>query len=269
MIRLVQSLIFIAILNISGNCYGQSNYIIAGDSVSMDITTLEPPFVFYAVYDQLFYFIDIDNDNIDDFELRFSDSGGPTYYETFTLIKGLGTYEVAFDTNTISMVKGVMQGDTINNSLTFLPGFLTIITKAAWPDEEAWNVIMDGGPYIPIIRNDGGVQTFGWIKIEIPDDYIIIYSYAIEITTSLLEYENSSFNMHPNPTNNFITITANETVRAKKVRVYSITGQIISEKAMPEHILHLELSELQSGIYLLEVETEDGFRGVKQLIIEH
>ena len=272
--RLVQVLIFIAVLNISGSCLSQSDFIIAGDSEGMFITTVDPPF-WLCCSDLQFYYIDIDNDNIDDFELKSEDEGSPSYNFREIEIKGLGTYKVAYDTTLSTegdgprdMAKGVMQGDTINNSLTFLPGALTIFTRGFSPNIEGWLYKMDGGPYIPIILNDGDVHTYGWIEIEIWYSNIYIYSYSIESTTSLKEFKSSSFKLYPNPAKDLITISVNETVQVKKVRVYSVTGQIISEKEMPENNLQLEVSDLQSGMYLLEVETEDGFREVKRLIIE-
>lgn len=279
MIRLVQVLIFIAILNISGNCFGQSDFIIAGDSVGMLITTLGPYVLGDDEYDgEFFYYIDVDNDNNDDFRLRFEEYSGPSYLYLTIDIKGLNTNKVAYDTTInhpyggpFPMAEGVMQGDTIDNSITFLPIDLTIKDYWSDPNDDYWSIQMSGGDFIPVCLNDGGdVCTYGWIKIGyISGSYISIESFAIEIVTSLQEFENISFKVYPNPAIDLITVSVNETVQVKKVRVYSVSGQIIIEKEMPEHNLQFDVSELQSGMYLLEFETDDGFKEVKRLIIEH
>ncbi len=76
------------------------------------------------------------------------------------------------------------------------------------------------------------------------------------------------FNVFPNPANDKITISIDQNKTIDKVRIYDITSVLIFENPIFESEMEIELSALSPGMYLLEVETEDGFREVKRLIVE-
>jgi hypothetical protein len=83
------------------------------------------------------------------------------------------------------------------------------------------------------------------------------------------EIEGFVFDLIPNPATDMVTIFVNTTGgAAAKVRILSMTGQLMSTDVMPSTQngnLTLPVSNLASGMYLVEV-TVDGQKMVKQLI---
>jgi len=79
--------------------------------------------------------------------------------------------------------------------------------------------------------------------------------------------------VYPNPASETVNISVSENVSVSKVRVYNVTGlMVINQSPQPPSPrgsqITLDVSRLVSGMYLLEVETGDGFREMKRLVIE-
>jgi len=106
-------------------------------------------------------------------------------------------------------------------------------------------------------QNDSVVYTFdGWEE-------------ECDFTISVKEYrtDNFEFTIFPNPSSEKITISVPGQNKHNWVRIYNTSGQLLIEKPMITNTMQLDLSELANGMYLLEAETEDGFRQVKQFSI--
>ena len=71
----------------------------------------------------------------------------------------------------------------------------------------------------------------------------------------------SNFSVHPNPATTIFTVTTEEAVR--KVRVYNLHGQRMIETKETQ----VDISTLSSGVYLIEVTTEDYKVGIKRLVV--
>lgn len=72
----------------------------------------------------------------------------------------------------------------------------------------------------------------------------------------------------PNPASDKVIISVRESAKVTKVRVYEVTGVLVFEFPNKADKLELDISRLNSGLYLLEVETEDGLLEVKRLVVE-
>jgi hypothetical protein len=79
---------------------------------------------------------------------------------------------------------------------------------------------------------------------------------------------NSKIHLYPNPTDGGVNIVLDGNAEIKKLRVYSATGKLLIEKMVSGNPLFLNLNELSKGMYLMEIETQDGIKAVKQLIVE-
>jgi len=84
---------------------------------------------------------------------------------------------------------------------------------------------------------------------------------------------NLGLQVYPNPASETVNVSVSENVRVSKVRVYNVAGiAVFNQSPQPPSprgsSILLDLSGLDSGMYLLEVETVDGFREVKRLLIE-
>ncbi|NEN24016.1 T9SS type A sorting domain-containing protein [Cryomorpha ignava] len=71
--------------------------------------------------------------------------------------------------------------------------------------------------------------------------------------------------IYPNPANDFVVIQADTNLRFN-VSVYDISGRMLSEKWLSPNS-RLDISTLQSGVYILMLEDENGRRGSKKLIV--
>ena len=56
--------------------------------------------------------------------------------------------------------------------------------------------------------------------------------------------------MYPNPVKDYLTI---ESANAAVVKIYSVSGQMLSEQNISEGINTIDLSNLNAGIYFISV----------------
>lgn len=88
-------------------------------------------------------------------------------------------------------------------------------------------------------------------------------------TAGVGEFENNnSFSIYPNPSvNKNVTVALNSTIENANVSVYSITGAKVFETSLTSNNQELNLSSLNSGIYLVRVEAGK-YTEVKRLVIQ-
>ncbi|WCO01686.1 T9SS type A sorting domain-containing protein [Psychroserpens ponticola] len=80
---------------------------------------------------------------------------------------------------------------------------------------------------------------------------------------SIDEFQNSMFQLYPNPTKNQFTIQLNNTSILKEINIYNTLGQVVltSENTV------IDTSTLASGSYIVEIQTTEG-KASKKLIID-
>ncbi len=71
------------------------------------------------------------------------------------------------------------------------------------------------------------------------------------------------FTMYPNPTNGFVTINSNTII--EKYTLYDLNGRILQSKMSKENVQTVDLTNLSSGVYLLEV-TAENRKSVQKII---
>lgn len=73
------------------------------------------------------------------------------------------------------------------------------------------------------------------------------------------EYLSNSFNLYPNPATTVVTITNNANKQLQQIRVYDVTGKLISSYTYNnETEIQLNVENLASGTYMLHLETVEG-----------
>lgn len=76
----------------------------------------------------------------------------------------------------------------------------------------------------------------------------------------------NSFHLYPNPATDFVTITANDTIKVNQIKVYDLTGKFIDQQDFKnEENIRLNVEKFASGTYLLHLQTDKGL-AVKKLI---
>jgi hypothetical protein len=78
----------------------------------------------------------------------------------------------------------------------------------------------------------------------------------------IAEYNATTFNLYPNPTNNSFFIDSR--VSIEKISIYDIFGKLI--KTYPSQIEY-DVSGLSAGMYIINIESENG-TAAQKLIIE-
>lgn len=71
-----------------------------------------------------------------------------------------------------------------------------------------------------------------------------------------------SFSIYPNPANDFIIINNTDWIKSKTI--YSITGQLVKKEANQNE--KIDISNLQQGLYLLEIETTNNQKVTKKIV---
>ena len=88
--------------------------------------------------------------------------------------------------------------------------------------------------------------------------------------TGIQEINNANLELsiYPNPASESVNLSVAESVKVAKVRVYEVSGRVVLEKRMLENRMALDIGDLSPGMYLIEVETKDGLREVKRMVIK-
>ncbi len=100
--------------------------------------------------------------------------------------------------------------------------------------------------------NDGNGEDSGHARV-----------YDLSALLSTDEFEVSQFKLYPNPAKGYFTIELNNSLELQKVNVYSNRGQFI--QSFQGQII--EVSNLTSGLYYVEIITNEG-KATKKLIIK-
>ena len=88
-----------------------------------------------------------------------------------------------------------------------------------------------------------------------------------DFSVSINENEEIKFNfeIYPNPVFDRLQLKGIENGSLKSISIYSISGKLLANLS-PREII--DVSTLTSGMYLLEIESVDGYRAVKRFVIE-
>ena len=80
------------------------------------------------------------------------------------------------------------------------------------------------------------------------------------------EITQSTFNLYPNPANDVLNISFQNTIiNEKQIRIFEGIGKICYQKNISSNSLRIDISDYTEGIYLFEV-IENGNRTTKKII---
>ncbi|MGC6430526.1 MAG: T9SS type A sorting domain-containing protein [Jejuia sp.] len=110
---------------------------------------------------------------------------------------------------------------------------------------------------IDIRKDQGGSDSFN------------VNAYQLRNVTNLSTEDNilGSFKMYPNPAKNRLNINLDQVLGNTKVSITSVTGQVIHSEAISKVNTEINISSLKSGLYLVQVES-DNASVTKKLIVE-
>lgn len=81
-------------------------------------------------------------------------------------------------------------------------------------------------------------------------------TYTYQGTANIEDFNNSIIiTIYPNPTSDYINIQTNSTI--KEVKIYDLNGRLKSEKTFNSENYNVDIRDLSSGFYLLQVYDEN------------
>lgn len=101
---------------------------------------------------------------------------------------------------------------------------------------------------------------------------IITNTFNTEFVAPLnnLDFNSGNFIVYPNPTNGLVQISLkNYSDTIQNVTIFDVLGKIVKKvEAVNSNQTNINVSELSSGIYMVEVATENNLKQVKKLVIK-
>ena len=113
------------------------------------------------------------------------------------------------------------------------------------------------------LSHDGSKLIAGAFTAGLNNSSGLARVYELDAVLSVGEQIFNRFSISPNPVNTQFVIQLENSVELKKVAIYNNLGQLV----LTSHESIIDTTELISGIYIVEIETNEG-RGSKKLIIE-
>ena len=131
-----------------------------------------------------------------------------------------------------------------------------------------WLAPMSGSPVkYNVYRNDALIGNTAQLVYDDEDLESGVYSYSVsavyedgesektipvtaQITVSIAENNEIAFVMYPNPAENYINI---ESAENAEVKIYSISGQMLSQQSISEGVNTIDISDLNAGMYFVRV----------------
>lgn len=107
-----------------------------------------------------------------------------------------------------------------------------------------------------------GFPIMGWCK----DAWT---SYSEDCSLGVSALEDLNFNLYPNPAKNKLFLTSKNTTENLKIKIFNIEGNLLGTQDVAfEKQTSINVSQLVSGIYFLNIEDENGNTTIKKFIKE-
>ncbi|MAB39186.1 MAG: hypothetical protein CL528_03935 [Aequorivita sp.] len=94
-----------------------------------------------------------------------------------------------------------------------------------------------------------------------------LVTYSEDCTAGLSDNKVATYSIHPNPAKNELFITAQNTTENLKIKIFNIEGKLLRAQSITlQDQKAIDVSQLLSGIYFLNIEDENGNTAVKKFI---
>ena len=220
------------------------------------------------------YPLDLNNDQTVDFVIASRDTVTPNATVRLTLAAPYGAgnavagenpagydYALALDIN--SMVDSTLNWIAATNTMAYN-------NNSANPYNENWNGVTD--KYLGLKFVVGANTHYGWARLDsyAIGDSIVVKDYAFNATpnggimtgdmgsVSLTETQVENLVKFINKSNNSVQVVLNGNLTNGVVSVVSSTGQVVSTDAITEKTFSVDMNNLSSGIYMVNVTFNEG-----------
>ncbi len=83
-----------------------------------------------------------------------------------------------------------------------------------------------------------------------------------DVGTGISTSEKLSIKLYPNPSDDFIMISATDNL-IKEYRIIDSSGSISKQESVYGSNIHTDITEFKKGLYIIMIETENGFQTMK------
>jgi hypothetical protein len=106
------------------------------------------------------------------------------------------------------------------------------------------------------------VDNYYKLTITNNDGDWLVYN---SILLSNPEFNENTVSLHPNPVQNILNIQ-NTAGNLSKVQIYDLNGRLLQNHVMQSNEVSLDVSGLQSGVYLVVLENETGHQISRKIV---
>lgn len=124
---------------------------------------------------------------------------------------------------------------------------------------------------IELLPGSGDIHEFGFVAFTLQGEDNFFENYKAKFDDIMVsavntlpklnihDLDSSKFNIFPNPANDIIKITNQENIEITEIIIYDLSGRIMQEnKFNNEKDIQVDVSNLNSGIYLFQIKTNVG-----------
>lgn len=177
------------------------------------------------------------------------------YTSTSLTFYGGQQYTAAYGTTYEVLVSTTSQTDISSFTSVALYGEADFVSTGAAPFTAADLKTVDLSAY------DGQQIYVAFMMAQDDGDNWFIDNVAVTGTLSNVDFESTNNNVFPNPTTGVVTIQHNETLES--VKVVGLLGNVVKSFSNTNTI---DLSDLNSGTYMLNIITESGKTTTRKIV---
>lgn len=174
------------------------------------------------------------------------------------LYEGTDVMEIHFGPNSITQPNFAYDGET-GTYIGFYPNY-----DFGWDENAKNGHTLTGKVATPTLEYSKSIYE-NFMDGIIPNG--TVYQFT-PINSSIVELNASQFSVYPNPAHQWVTVEVKSEARISNVEIRNSLGALILEESIhnvQNH--HIDISNLSSGIYILEIQTSQGL-GVQKLTVQ-
>ncbi|MCJ8292263.1 MAG: T9SS type A sorting domain-containing protein [Crocinitomicaceae bacterium] len=185
------------------------------------------------------------------FTINLSSNPGPVLVSSIGVTGQGGVSTISNTGGNLQMIAAVLPANADDNTVAWSvqngTGMATIGASGLL------TAVTDGTVTVTATANDGS-GVMGNVVITISNQTNAISSFSI-----------SPFLIYPNPTENLLTIST-ESINAMSIEILSLGGEIIMNESINSKLQTIDVSNLDSGVYIVFVSSDSGEKWAKRFI---
>ena len=226
-----------------------------------------------SVTKQIWYFDDGDSSLNASAQHSYADTGKyntKLYVETDFGYKGYKTFPIAVydDSFNFAQLIIITNSNSLKNNLIEFNHKEKLTLKQTWYFGDGDSSNLDSCTH----HYKSAGKFNGYLKWTLVDGIVYTKNFQIEIiddANSILDYDSSNLIIYPNPANTQITIEIPEASNYQSLRIFNALGESVFMLPQLEKSNTINLKNIPSGIYIIELIDKDGSGVRRSLVISY